>query len=247
MQIQDDDFPYTSDDPSLTPFEEAIPSPILNSQQVNDLKAALRLVVGSTLNGSDILMERLRRMQAMHEGEMPQTLPVDENETPQDQLRYLLLGALFELPDLFQRSMSSGSHFSSKIYDLFSRLTSPLTDSWLFKPVRDQYDQAAARGERVVDRLIRKGRMEEYNSRQVLQQKAIDDLINEFVEYLVIKIKVQEIIQREGASVAGDVVGEFRQESANVDDVLENKLKSIFRKDAQRQAGTPPGGPAEGG
>jgi hypothetical protein len=246
MQNHDDEFPYTSDDPSLAPLEGSISSPVLTSQQVNNLKAALRLAVGSTLYGSDALMERLRRMQAMNEADKLEPLPVNENETSQNELRYLLLGILFELPDIFQRGLSSSSYFSSKIYNLFSRLFSPVTDSWLFKPVREQYDLAAERGEEVVDRLIRKGHVEEYNSRQILQQKAIDDLINEFVEYLVIKIKVQDIIQKEGASMAGDVIGDFQAESANVDNLLENKLKSIFGKGPSSQAGTPPGTSAEG-
>jgi hypothetical protein len=92
-----------------------------------------------------------------------------------------------------------------------------------------------------------KGRIEEQNSRQMFQQKAIDDLINEFVEYLVVKIKVQEIIQQEGMTMAGDVVGDFQAESANVDNLLENKLKSIFRKGANDQPSVPPSSPAQEG
>ena len=92
-----------------------------------------------------------------------------------------------------------------------------------------------------------KGRIEEQNSRQMLQQKAIDDLINEFAEYLVLKIKIQELIEREGTTMAGDVIGEFQEQSADVDSILEGKLKSIFRKSVPSEPGTPPSNPAEGG
>jgi len=247
MQPQEDEFPYTSDDPSLAPNETTDSSPVFSSQQVNDLKAVLRVAVGSTLNGSDLLMARVRRIQDMQQPGKSATIPIDENETSQDRLRYLLLGSLFEVPDVLQRWSASTGKTSSKIFNLFSRLTSPLTESWLFSPVKDRYDQAAARGEKVVDRLIMKGRVEEYNSRQLLQQKAINDLVNEFVEYLVIKIKVQEIIQQQGTAMAGDVAGEFQEQSANVDELLEDKLKSIFRRNPSNPPGITPENTQEGG
>jgi hypothetical protein len=247
METPDDEFPYASDDPSLAPIEAKNTSLPMSSQQANDLKAALRLLIGSSLNGSDVLIARVRQMQSTQVLEKMGSLPIDENETLKDQLRYLLLGILFEIPDRLQRNVSSTSQFSSKVYDLFSHLLSPVTDSLLFKPVRQQFDLAAARGEKVVDRLVMKGRIEEQNSRQMFQQKAIDDLINEFVEYLVVKIKVQEIIQQEGMTMAGDVVGDFQAESANVDNLLENKLKSIFRNGANDQPSVPPSSPAQEG
>lgn len=247
MQPLDDEFPYTSEDPSLAPVDHVKTESSQNSQQVNDLKAALRLAVGSTLTGKDVLSTRLKRMQALQETLKPETITVDENETSADQLRYLLLGLLFETPDAIDRRLKAVDHSSSKVFSFFSKLISPFTDSWIFSPVKDQYDHAVARGEKVVDRLIMKGRVEEQNSRQMLQQKAIDDLINEFAEYLVLRIKVQELIEREGTSMAGDVLGEFQEESADVDSILEGKLKSIFRKSGSSEPGTPPTNPKEGG
>jgi hypothetical protein len=247
MQTQDDEFPYTSEDPSLAPAEEINIELIQNSQQVSDLKAALRLAVGSTLTGTDVFTNRLRRMRAAQETVTSKTIKIDENETSQDQLRYLLLGILFEVPDVIERRLKAIDHSSSKVFGFFSKLISPFTDSWIFSPVKHQYDHSVARGEKVIDRMIMKGRIEEQNSRQMLQQKAIDDLINEVAEYLVLKIKVQEIIEREGTTMAGDVIGEFQEESADVDSILEGKLKSIFRKSSPIEPGTPPSKPAEGG
>jgi hypothetical protein len=247
MQTQDDEFPYTSEDPSLAPVEKVNTEPSLKSQQVSDLKAALRLAVGSTLTGKDVVTTRLKRMQAMQEPFKPETINIDVNETSQDQLRFLLLGLLFEIPDIFESRLKVANHSSSKVFGFLSKIISPFTDSWVFSPVKHQYDYAAARGEKVLDRLMMKGRIEEQHSRQMLQQKAIDDVINEFAEYLVQKIKVQEIIEREGTTMAGDVIGEFQEQSADVDSILEEKLKSIFRKSVPPAPGTPPTTPVEGG
>ena len=247
MQSQDDDFPYTSEDPSLAPPEEINPGLSITPQQAGDIKATLRLVLGSSLNGRDAYIDRLRRMQTAQDTVKPEAIKINENETSQDQLRYLLLGILFETPDVIQRRLTSVDHASSKLFGLISKMISPFTDSWVFSPVKDQYDHAAARGEKVIDRLIMKGRVEEQNSRHILQQETIDDLINEFVEYLVLKIKVQEIIQQEGTTMAVDVVDEFREQSSTVDSILEQKLKSIFRKSTPDEPIEPPGTPTEGG
>jgi len=72
-------------------------------------------------------------------------------------------------------------------------------------------------------------------------------MINEFAEYLILKVKVQEIIEREGTTMAGDVIGEFQEESADVDSILEDKLKSIFRKSVPPAPDTPPTNPPKGG
>jgi len=247
MQTQDDDFPYASDDPSLAPVDDKNAVLSLDSQQVGDLKATMRLVVGSTLNGRDVYIQRLRRMQAMQESAKPEMIDIDENETARDQFRYLLLGILFETPDVFQRGLETAGQVSSKVYGLFSKIFSPVTNSWIFNPVKHRYDYAAARGEKVIDRLISKGRIEEQKSRMILQQKAIDDLINEFLEYVILKTEAQQIIQEGGLGMAGGMVDEFQEQSAAVDSVLEQKLKSFFLKSAPPQPDTPPSNPAEGG
>jgi polyhydroxyalkanoate synthesis regulator phasin len=247
MQTPEDEFPFTSEDPSLTPIEEENAALNLTSQQMGDLKASLRLVVGSSLSGRDAYVQRLRQAQAAQELVKPGTILIDESETFRDQLRYLLLGILFETPDLFQRGLASAEKASAKVYGLFSKILSPFTNSWMFSPVRNRYDYAAARGEKVIDRLIMKGRREEQNSRRMLQQKNVDDLVNELLEYVILKTEVQGLIEEAGTSVAGDVLDEFREQSAAVDTNLEVRLKSIFRKRVPSQPVTPSSDVAEGG
>jgi hypothetical protein len=247
MQTQDDDFPYTSDDPSLAPIVEENPALSLSPQQVGDLKATMRLAVGSALNGKDAYIQRLRRLQAAKESKKPESIIIDEDETFSDQLRYVLLGVLFETPDLLQRGLVTAEKASSKVFGLFSKIISPFTDSRIFSPVKKQYDNAADRGEKVFDRLIMKGRTEEQNSRLMVQQEAIDDLVNEILEYIILKTEAQQIIEEGGIGMASGVVDEFREESATVDTILEQKLKSIFRKRVASPPVTPPTNPAEGG
>jgi len=247
MQKQDDDFPYTSDDPSLTPIEDNDAILSLTSQQLDDLRGTLRLVVGSALNGKDLYVKRLRQMRTMQESVKPDSIVIDENETARDQLKYMLLGILFSTPDLLQRGLVTTEQVSLKVYGLFSKILSPFTSSWVFSPVRDQYDSATARGEKVIDRLVMKGRIEEQNSRLALQQKTIDDLINELLEYVILKTDATQIIQEAGIGVAGGVTDEFREQSSAVDSILDQKLRSIFHKRVPSQSDTPPSNSAKGG
>jgi hypothetical protein len=247
MQTQDDDFPYTSDDPSLTTIEEENTDLSLSPQQLGDLKATMRLAVGSALNGGDAYIQRLRQIQAEQVPVKPETIIVDEDETFQDQLKYALIGILFETPDLIQRGLMTVEQASSKVYSLFSKILSPFTNSRIFSPVKSGFDTAAGRGEKVIDRLIMKGRVEEQNSRQIVQQKNVDDLVNDFLEYIVLRTEIRQLIEEEGIGMAGGMVDEFRDESATVDTILEQKLKSIFRKRAASQPVTPPVDPTEGG
>ncbi len=230
MQPPDDDFPYTSDDPSLAPVEEPNPLLGLTPQQMSDLKATLRLLVGSALNGTDAYLLRLRRAQALQESLNPESLIIDENESYRDQLKYLLLGILFEAPDTLQRGLVKAEQASSKVYRILSNILSPITNSRIFNPVRVRYDEVVVRGERVLDRLIMKGRLEEQNSRRLLQQKALDDVVNEVLEYVILRTELMDVVQESGVGMAGGVVDEFREQSASVDNLLEGKLKSLFKK-----------------
>jgi len=246
MQKQDDDFPYTSDDPSLAPVE--LPNAVLSltPQQISDLKVSLRLLVGSALNGTDAYLLRLRRAQAAQESARSETIVIDENETFRDRLKFLLLGILFEAPDTLQRGMERAEQASSKVYRLVSTILSPISNSRIFNPVRYRYDDMAARGEKVIDRLVMKGRIEEQNSRMLLQQKNLDDVVNELLEYVILKTELMEVVQETGVGMAGGVVDEFREQSASVDNLLEGKLKSLFKKRAPSEQITAPSHPVEG-
>jgi hypothetical protein len=246
MQKQDDDFPYTSDDPSLASAEEPQTALSLTPQQIGDLKATLRLLVGSALNGTDAYLLRLRRAQAAQAPFTAETIVINENESFRDRLKYLLLGILFEAPDTLQHGLVRAEKASSKTYRFLSGVLSPVTNSRIFNPIRYRYDEIAARGERVIDRLVMKGRIEEENSRMLLQQKNLDDVVNEVLEYVLLRTEVMEIVQESGVGVAGGMVDDFREQSATVDNLIEGKLKSLFKRRAPTQVEAVPG-QVEGG
>lgn len=246
MSLQDEDFPYTSEDPSLVQPGQAKAILRPNTPELAELKSSMRLAVGSALNGWDAYIQRLRLLEQSQEPVPAETVLGDETQGARDQLRYLLLGILFETPDVFQRIMARADRVTTRAYKLFSRALSPFTSSWFFSPIRNRYEYTAARGEKVIDRLIRQGRREEMTSRQMIQQKAIDDLINDFLEYVVLKTEATQIIQEGGLGMAGGVIDDFRDQSAAVDTLLEQKLKTVFRRRVSQPADSPENDRVEG-
>lgn len=61
----------------------------------------------------------------------------------------------------------------------------------------------------------------------MIQQKAVDDLITDYPEYVILRTEATQIIQEGGVGMAGGVIDEFRDRSASVDTLLEQKLKSV--------------------
>ncbi len=246
MQAQDDGFPYTSDDPSLVPPEGKNAVVSLTPQQMDDLKATMRLLVGSAMLGKEAYIQRLRSLQAAQEAITPGTIATNEDEAFRDKLGYLLMGILFETPDVVQRGLVRMEKAGSKAYGLASKILSPVVNSWIFSPVKRRYDRAALRSGEVIDRLIFQGRMEDQNSRLMLQQKAIDDLANDLLEYVIMRTELMDIVQEEGIGVAGGMLDEFRDQSANVDALMSSKLRSAFRRRTPKQPVTPSGNLPEG-
>ncbi len=80
--------------------------------------------------------------------------------------------------------------------------------------------------------------MEEQNSRRLVQQQNVDDILNEFLEYVVLRTELMKIVQAGGVGMAGDVVDDFRGQSEAVDAALEQKLRALFHRGASPQSGT---------
>ena len=66
------------------------------------------------------------------------------------------------------------------------------------------------------------------------------------LEYVIVKTELMQVIQETGIGVAGGVVDEFREQSASVDNLLESRLKSLFKKRTPSTADSAPRQIAEG-
>ena len=94
MQNQNDDFPYTSDDPALAPTEQPNAALSLTPQQISDLKSD-PAPAGRFFPEWNRCLFTAAATGASHKSARPETIIIDANETYRDRLKYLVLGILF--------------------------------------------------------------------------------------------------------------------------------------------------------
>jgi len=243
MDDDDAEFPYSSPDltPALPAPETSSPIPSKAELTTDDYRTALRLIVGSMLEGNDELRARIAAWREAMPGpqSLGETKPPALDETGGSALLYTLLGLLFKTPDYLNRGASSAGTFTSRTTNFISSILRPIKNSWLLKPVRRRYHVYVARGESVVGSLEGLGRSEASRSRSLVHDRVSDEMIVDFLGYVVEKAKVKELIAEQGMEVTGDAVTEMRERSAGVDSSLDNIVDNILRRQKSK---VPPAG-----
>jgi hypothetical protein len=229
----DEEFPYSSLDltPALPAPESSKPAPTEGEFSVEDYKTALRLLVGSALEGNDELRYRIKIWRDSVQKEQAEKAMVLEPEEPAGSaLLYAFLGILFKTPDYLNRGASSTSQITSRATSLVAALIRPVKNSWFLKPARRRYHGLVARGESVVTSLEDIGRAEARASRTLIRRQVSDETIEELLSYVVEKAKIKELIAEQGAEVTEDVVTEMRVRSEQVDGSLDKIIDNILRR-----------------
>jgi hypothetical protein len=208
---------------------------------VEDYRTALRLLVGAALEGSDELRYRLKTwlvsVQKRERGSGVTVLGLEG--TGSSRLIYTAIGLLFKTPDVVSRGITAAGRVSRRATSLVSRLTKPVSHSWPLRPVRRRYHALLARWDSVVSPLEETGRSEAHSSRALIRQEVNDEMVEEFLIYLVERSKMRELIAETSAEVGGDALDEARVRSAEVDSSLDNIVNNILRR---QKIQTPPTG-----
>jgi hypothetical protein len=205
---------------------------------VEDYRTALRMLVGSALEGTDELRNRLKTwLVNIRKGEQEIGASILEKETGGSQLLYALIGLLFKTPEYLSRGTSAAGRASSRMIAFVSIFTTPITNSWVMRPVRRRYHDLAARRKYTLRSLEEIGRSEATFSRALVRQQVTDEAIVELLTYLVEKSKLREMIQDTTMDVGGDALVEMRERGASVDSSLDRLVDNILRRNKLQ---TPP-------
>ena len=208
------------------------------------LRSAMRLALGTAIIGADEINRRLKEQQEQFNNVAVKNTDVDANtktggvivrstiispdETEADRLRYALIGIMAQTPDVMASGLSAAGQISGKATRLFSRITGPVANSRLMKPVKERYDSVAARGESMVDRWIEIGRAEEQAGR-VMAANTANKTVDELVDYLGQKPEVRDLIQQQSVGMVGEIVDTLQFRAAGTDDKIEHIVRKIFR------------------
>lgn len=199
-----------------------------NQERIEAMQTVMRLLVGGVLEGAEELNRRLKAARAELELEAAATT-VDPDETGLDRLRYALIGTLVQTPEVVQQKLATANRVSRKATDLVSRVTNPLTSSWVMRPARRRYERFVARGETRFQRLLDRGRAEELSGRALVRRTTANGL-DELLDYLAQKPEIRALVQQQSRGMAEEMMGEIRDRSATADALTERIARAILRR-----------------
>lgn len=198
------------------------------------VQSLTRLVVGGLGLGADEFIRRLRLWEIAAEKEISSqrdqfnSSAGGEDSNASELARYALIGLLFEFQDGLGKSMGFLGRIQKLAANLLSPFLRPIRSFPLLSPTQKQMDRLISRGQHEVNRWINRGRQEEMHGRQ-LASIAMDDVIEEYIEYLAENPEVQELVQTQSTGLANEVVEEVRERTVSADTFLEGVARSLLR------------------
>jgi hypothetical protein len=260
-----------ADSPSVTPAELQTPSEQEVQTEIEDFVEAagpaepaygsldllVRLLVGATLEGGDLVIQRLQEWQTAVTSEAAdETLILPDNP-----LRQALVGLALLTPQMVRRGVARAGQTAARWSDwmadrglLDSRLVNNrltnnrltnnrltnnrMTQGLLLEPAREGYSRMAARRESVVEQWIQLGRSEEPELR-LLARRAAQETIDEFIRRLSENPELQDLIQTQSVGLATEVAGGVRSQTVSADAAVERLARSVFRRSSAEPAAEP--------
>lgn len=189
---------------------------IINREpEAGTFRLAMRLALGSIILGREEMNRRFRDKQAQLNQSLSPQLTVRSEESSNDRARYAVEGVLVQTSDTVSRGFQAVGNAANKVFKLASRLSRPVTDSRVMRPVRRQFDLFEERGEQVVQTWIDTGRSEEYLSR-ILVQDTSTEIIEEVLDYLAVSPEMDQLVEQQTSDMAGEVVEEFQERTTRI-------------------------------
>ncbi|HXV44222.1 MAG TPA: hypothetical protein VEC96_14245 [Anaerolineae bacterium] len=200
----------------------------------DSLRTLMRLLVGGAVFGADGLLRRSKQWQAeIQQAAAPKMIVVPFSELERNQRRHTLIGLLFETPEVMSSGLAKAGRASGAAAGLVGKVLGPIANSRLARPVKRRYDKLVARGESTLERWAERGRVEEQASRALTEQamtQLFDEVMDMVMIHLAEKPELRDLLQQQSVSMAGEVVGEVRQRTADADAILERLARAMLRR-----------------
>ncbi len=215
------------------------------------LRAAARLMIGSTLTGAESLLRRLHAWEdeleslrsAPPEPTMTGAKPTQEEpfqfsqppaeETPGVLLRYALVGWLMDNEERLSKRLAQAGQISRGAWKAarpwVRPLVQPLKRSPLYNPVRREVAALRQRGQEELERWVELGRQEELRSRD-LARLASKRTVDDSLEYLAHNPEVENLVETQSTGLANEVVDEVRERTVSADTFIESLARTLLRR-----------------
>lgn len=224
----------------VQPYNAAASASAAESLPPDDdaLRLLTELLVGGVLEGSDELVRRLRVYQQQL-AEAPQLESAGGDETEVDRLRYALVGFIIESQARVRRTIPLIARLVDMSLDASGRVTRPIRNSFIGRPLQSRYDYLTALGEESLARWVNIGRRTEPESRR-LARMTYREIIDEFISDLSQNPELQSVVQQQSLSFAGEVRDEVRERTVSADNVLEDIVRRVLRRPPREELAAPP-------
>ncbi len=206
------------------------------------LHSLTRLTIGGVLIVMDELANRLPEWDAESEAEAEEPVaspggkPGEVSGSP---LQDGLVGFTFEVQEMIQANFNRLNRMTRWAANRSDKIISPFTRSWVGRRIARRIDALAERGQREVDRWIDIGRYESAQSKAALQT-AVKQGLETTVSELSVNPEIQQLIQSQSASLAGEVVDEIRERSISADNYFEAFARDLLKRPFRKALPEPP-------
>lgn len=213
ISMPDDDFPDPSDE-ELAQIAEAtgdraeiraaIANPVKGGRSLPqpDISESLTglglLALGGLLYGTAELRKHMAETQASIQEDRKKGRP----PVPQDDLaRYAAIGLALKTPAALEAGVSRVTGVADTVAGVATGLASPITNSFLFRPVRNAFDLLAARGETVLGELAAIGVQGEKYGKELVETTAYGTM-SDVVDVVVESEEVRDLVQQQTLGLA---------------------------------------------
>ena len=217
-------------------------------QKTDTSRMYARLLLGALLLSGESFTNLLQNAQDRVESS-PGFTSTEERvhaESELDQMRYLLIGSLYQAQKYAAKGLRRGVQFTLRTTGAVLGTFYALTDNSILRPVRRPVDTALSTMARDADQVLRAGRYEEKQSKAVAQE-TMDELVDELIDYIAENPKVtkaiQEIVGAQGVGMAQMAADDITEKTASGDDALEGFIRRLFRMTPRKDL---PGSPIAG-
>jgi hypothetical protein len=165
--------------------------------------------------------------------------PPRESVSLSNQTQYALLGLLFQSQAYLQRGGKTLDKAERAAWKLMTPVHKPLGTWRVFAPTRKRYARLVARGQAELNRWARLGRIEAQRS-QAFTESAIDNTVDESIDFVVTSPQVRGVIKEATTSVGGEVGDTLRSRSVSADSLVEGLARWLFRRSPREFPAEPP-------
>ena len=203
--------------------------------------ALLRLLVGVLLVGTDEVRSRVERWEASAVSARPSEALQTMRDTPRyvpvsESVRRAFVGMLFDTETRTRRRLSALAgrlaRFSATAESVFTTRFEPAIRQTPLNPVLVRLDEALFTAMDTLERWSVRGEFEEQQGR-LLARYALASTLDELLDYMSRNPEVRALIERQGASMAGDAIDEVRDRTASADTRFERFAHSLLHRPAR--------------